>query len=1064
MPGFVADLHVHSKYSRATSKQADLVGLARWARIKGIRVVGTGDFTHPGWFQELQEGLVPEADGLFQLRPELDAEAVRDLPRACQGPVSFMLQVEISNIYKRAGRVRKVHNLVYVPSLEAADRFRQALAKVGNIASDGRPILGLDSRDLLEIVLETDPAAFLVPAHVWTPWFSVLGSKGGFDSLEDCFGDLLEHIFALETGLSSDPPMNWRLSRLDRYLLVSNSDAHSPAKLGREANLFTCEPSYPAMLEALKTGSGFGGTLEFYPEEGKYHLDGHRKCGVRLTPQETRRHGGLCPVCGKPVTVGVMHRVEELADRPDGSRPDGAKDFESLVGLESVLAEALGRRPGTKAVQTRYWKLLEELGPELVLLREVPLEDLARAAGSLVAEGVRRVRSGEVELAAGFDGEYGRVRIFDEAERRRLLGQGMLFAVQRAPVEGAPAAPPGKPPEPPAVGKTPQVCPRSERSSVAQPVPRDPVARLCTGLTPEQRAAVLAPPGRHVILAGPGTGKTRVLTARIAVQILNGMAPERVLAVTFTNKAAEQLADRLGELLGSRAERVRARTFHGICLEILEAEPERFGLQGQVEILDRASALALRGILRPEWPEQKWDRLLRLISKRKAGRPEDGIGSDFLQAARDYEAYLRAQGLLDLDDLVSLPVEAARRDRKVRSHLAGLFDALFVDEFQDVSPVQEELVELLGASGNVTVIGDPDQAIYGFRGADPEALERFLARHPDATLHRLTESFRTPDLVLKAAGRVVAPAGSTARLSSRVQYGSEALPVAVLPTERAEAEFVVAELERLLGGIRFFSLDSGRAESHAENPDIGFGDVAVLFRQRHQADALVEAFARSGLPFELAAGPAPWSDKARLVLALFRLGIQERAQSLWQEIAAKAAAACGLELSTQELAVRCVLPEDARSSARTLAERLWPHDESARRSVLQELEPILEGPVRRALAASSLGRAQDAWHPEADRVRLMTIHAAKGLEFQVVFLVGLNEGLLPARGADLAEERRLFYVALTRAKQHVYLSAARTRAGRPAGEISRFVAELKELARTRDGPKKRRRPSQLSLF
>jgi DNA helicase-2/ATP-dependent DNA helicase PcrA len=369
-----ADLHVHSRFSRATSRDCDLEHLAFWAGKKGISVVGTGDFTHPGWFEEIQSKLAPAEPGLYRLRPEVEKEVAERLGRAAPNHVRFMLQVEISTIYKKDGRTRKVHHLVYAPEIEHARRLSQSLARIGNIASDGRPILGLDSRNLLEIVLESGEGCYLVPAHIWTPWFAVLGSQSGFDSIEHCYGDLSGEVFALETGLSSDPAMNWRLSALDRYALVSNSDAHSPPKLGREACAFDTEPDYFAMRRALQTGEGYCGTVEFFPEEGKYHFDGHRKCGVCWPPEETRRHGGKCPVCGKPVTVGVMYRVCELADRTEAAAaaPQRAAPFRSLIPLEEILAEVHGVGAQSNTVQRKYEELIAQLGPELFILDSVP--------------------------------------------------------------------------------------------------------------------------------------------------------------------------------------------------------------------------------------------------------------------------------------------------------------------------------------------------------------------------------------------------------------------------------------------------------------------------------------------------------------------------------------------------------------------------------------------------------------------------------------------------------------------------------------------------------------------
>src|SRR5579862_5705483 len=323
-PRTYADLHIHSKYSRACSRDCDLEHLAWWAGRKGIGVVGSGDFTHPVWREELGAKLVPDAPGLFRLRPDLERAVHDTLPPACRTPVRFMLSSEISTIYKRDERTRKVHHLLYAPSLDAVDEITRALARVGNLASDGRPILGLDSRNLLEITLAGGPGCYLVPAHAWTPWFAVLGSKSGFDLVADCYGDLADQVFAIETGLSSDPPMNWTCSALDRYQLVSNSDAHSPPMLGREATTFDTERDYFAIERALRTGDGLAGTINFFPEGGRYHLDGHRKCGIRLQPAETSHRSGICPGCGKPLTIGVAHRVAELADRAPGYRPPGA--------------------------------------------------------------------------------------------------------------------------------------------------------------------------------------------------------------------------------------------------------------------------------------------------------------------------------------------------------------------------------------------------------------------------------------------------------------------------------------------------------------------------------------------------------------------------------------------------------------------------------------------------------------------------------------------------------------------------------------------------------------------
>lgn len=407
----IADLHIHSRFSMATSKEGTPENLDFWARKKGISLIGTGDFTHPVWREELKERLVSEGNGLYRLRDAYVKEESRKFPG--EG-TRFVVSGEISSIYKKNGKTRKVHNVILPPSLEAADAMAQRLEKIGNIHSDGRPILGLDSHDLLEMMLDVCPEGILIPAHIWTPHFSVLGAKSGFDSVEECFEELAPYIHALETGLSSDPAMNWRISKLDRYHLVSNSDAHSPSKLGREANLLDIDCSYEGLYRAIQTGEGLEGTVEFFPEEGKYHFDGHRKCGVSLSPVEAERLGGICPVCGKKLTMGVDHRVEQLADRAEGFVKKDGKKYESLVPLPEVISACMGYSTASKKVQGCFEQMIQTLGTEFDILRNVPSEDIKSCAGERIAEGIENVRTGNVKRIPGYDGEYGKIELFDE--------------------------------------------------------------------------------------------------------------------------------------------------------------------------------------------------------------------------------------------------------------------------------------------------------------------------------------------------------------------------------------------------------------------------------------------------------------------------------------------------------------------------------------------------------------------------------------------------------------------------------------------------------------------------
>ncbi|HZD01595.1 MAG TPA: UvrD-helicase domain-containing protein [Actinomycetes bacterium] len=1075
---FYADLHIHSKFSRACSRDCDLEHLAWWARRKGIAVVGSGDFTHPAWFEQLQANLVPAEPGLFRLREDLDREVERRLPPSCRRPVRFMLSVEISTIYKRGERTRKVHHLIYVPDLEAAAVFNRRLGRIGNITSDGRPILGLDSRDLLEVTLESGAGSYLVPAHVWTPWFAVLGSKSGFDTVEDCYLDLADHIFALETGLSSDPAMNWRVSRLDRYRLVSNSDAHSPPMLGREACMFDTPPDYYQMRRALETGEGYLGTVELFPEEGKYHLDGHRKCDVRLEPAETRRHRGNCPVCGKPLTVGVLHRVEALADRPEGSRPPGAAGFRSLVPLPEVMGEILRVGPKSKAVSGELAWLAERLGPELDVLTVTPLEEIRQAGSALLAEAIERLRQERVIRDAGFDGEYGVIRLFDPGELERPAGAAALF--------DAPAATPreGRRPRRAAAGAA------GAEGAAADPedaidalplVPVEPVAdRSCLGpLDPEQRAAAAVVHGPLLIVAGPGTGKTRTLTHRIAYLVTeHGVPPEQCLAITFTRRACGELAERLRTLVPALAERITVTTFHALGLAIAREQHAALGLDRDFQLADEAERLRLLRELTGA-SEREARRLLQELSRRRRG----SVPAETDELLERYRKTLHERHLVDFDDLLALPVALLSAAADLAARYRGRYRWISVDEYQDVDEPQYRLLRLLtAAEGNLCVIGDPDQAIYGFRGADVGFFLRFRRDFPGARTVHLSRNYRSSPAIVGGALQAIAP-GTLVRDRVLEPVGAVAAPPRIrvhrAPTEAAEAEFVVHTIERLLGGSTFFSFDSGRVEGEGAS-DLSFADIAVLYRTDAQAAPLVEALARAGMPFQkrsherLADLPGVQAILERLRRpreegedASADRSLLGRVRRAAQAAAAEAAAVEGGEDGGASAAV-------AAAAAVTAAELLAP------------LAERCGSDLERFRAELALGAQVDTWDPRADRVSLLTLHAAKGLEFPVVFLVGCEDGLLPlrfggsGRGAggaaadEVAEERRLFFVGMTRARSHLFLSFA-ARRGRH-GTVretspSPFLADIDDdlLERRSGAGRPARRPGaaagdQLSLL
>ena len=1108
MPPFYADLHIHSKFSRACSRDCDLEHLALVGRRKGISVIGTGDFTHPRWFEELETTLVPAEPGLFRLREDVERSVEARLPASCRGPVRFMLSVEISTIYKRAERTRKVHHLLYMPDLASAARCTAALGRIGNLASDGRPILGLDSRDLLEITLEAGEGAYLVPAHAWTPWFSPLGSKSGFDRVEDCYADLADHIFALETGLSADPEMCWRVSGLDRYRLVSNSDAHSPPALGREATVLDTELDYWAIRRALETGEGFEGTVEFFPEEGKYHLDGHRKCGVRMEPAETRRHGGRCPVCGKPPTVGVLHRVEELADRPEGARPPGAAGFRNIIQLPELAGEVLGVGPRSKAVAAVVAGLVDQLGPELDILERVPTDAIAKAGPPLLAEAIDRVRRGAVIRDAGYDGEYGTIRVFTPAELNRTPPTEVLFDLTPPPVPTAaplptaagvptptPAAPephrpvPG-PPEGdtspaadavPALVHSPPPLPDPDRGPhpdpAGEPDPAgDPglggepaVAGVLGGLDPEQRVAAGAPAGPLLVVAGPGTGKTRTLTHRLAYLVgERGVAAERCLAITFTRRACAELQERLDGLVPGDARRMLVTTFHGLGLRILRERHDAVGLGPGFRVADETERLELLGELLA-CSERDARRLLPELVRRKRARaarwPDlDAEASEVAGPLARYEAAMRKRDLVDLDDLLALPVMLLAGDPALAARYRERFGFVAVDEYQDVDELQYRLLRLLTTpESDLFVIGDPDQAIYGFRGADVGFFLRFAEDFPAATTVRLTRNYRSSPAIVAGALQAIAPSTLVAGRELAAVTALEAparITIHRAASDLAEAEFVVRSVDRLLGGASFLSLDSGRADGGAEH-GLSFADVAVLYRTDAQSGPLAEALGRAGMPF------------------------QKRSHDRLLDRPAVRALVRGLrDPGPAGTAPRPPGDREHRSLTARLAAAAatGPGNGEGAVEALDLLAPLVErcgDDLDRFLAELALGDEVDTWDPRADRVSLLTLHAAKGLEFPVVFLVGCEDGLLPLRFGprpspdELAEERRLFFVGMTRARSHLFLSHAGRRAWRGSvreAEPSPFLADLEAaLLDHATSPARPRRPQpasgdQLSLL
>ena len=1055
----IADLHIHSKYSRATSRDCDTLHLDQWARNKGIHIVGTGDFTHPGWRRELRESLLPAEEGLYTLKPELVLPAYAKE----SGPQPrFVVTGEISTIYKKNGKTRKVHHVIILPSIEAAEKLSHRLEAIGNLHSDGRPILGLDSHDLLEITLESCPEALYIPAHIWTPHFSLFGAFSGFDTLEECYEDLSPYVRALETGLSSDPTMNRLVSALDGYTLVSNSDAHSPGKLGREANLLDVPLSYSAMKHAIQTGDGFAGTLEFFPEEGKYHLDGHRDCKLCLTPEETLRLNGLCPVCGKKITIGVLHRVNALADRTEKELPKNIKPFESLIPLPELIASCTGFSVISKKTQARYIDMLGRLGDEFSILRSASFTEIESVAGFAIAEGIRRMRVGDVRRRSGFDGEFGVISLFDPHEREELEGQLSLLPVEKA-----------------SDAKIEKTSKKAFEKKASSKKKEQDDHSPTEALNASQLAAVQTQSPHTAVIAGPGTGKTKTLVSRIAFLIEEmGVHPSDITAVTFTRQAAAEMKERLTARLGRQKLRdLTVGTFHSICLGLLPPKP----------LLTDAQALdILREVLLTQGSDAKPSVIRQKISMVKNGKTCMQANLDEAIFAA-YAAKCENLGVRDMDDLLLDCLAVSVQGKRMFTHL-------LVDEFQDINPVQHQLV-LHWAAGEQTlfVIGDPDQSIYGFRGSNARCFAELAEKLPDLEQITLEQNYRSSPEILQNALSVIAhnPGGTRQLLPNRPPH----VPVQLVRSQEPWSQYIwiAKEIGRMVGGVDMISASAGEKDRHALR---SFSDIAVLCRTRHQLEQLEGYLLHDDIPCVIHGREDYLSDKRVLGTLGFFASLSDPQNSLllldalraiWRvpkALAQRAAhAAAGstqggsfdvdalrtslgefLPLALWLEAVTAYLPRIAKEKPRLLLQS-WV-DTYGKNAAMERL-----------LQASSLYETMDdfcnalLFGQEADirrtstkvyaknAVRLMTLHGSKGLEFPVVFLacdhMAIEDHTLSA--AELQEERRLFFVGMTRAREELILTGAQS---------SLFWNELADSVKRETLPARSKltQGEQLSLF
>jgi ATP-dependent DNA helicase UvrD/PcrA len=1126
---FIADLHVHSKYSRATAKNLDLENLYIAGQLKGITVLATGDVTHPAWFSEIKDKLVPAEDGLFKLKPDIARVCDQQIPDSCRGPVRFVLVSEISNIYKKNEKTRKNHNLVFFPDMDSAERFNQALDKIGNIKSDGRPILGLDARNLLEISLEMSSESFLVPAHIWTPWFSMLGSKSGFESVQECFEDLTPHIFAVETGLSSDPPMNWRVKDLDGLTLISNSDAHSPMKLGREANLFNTDLSYTHIKNAIKTGdpNQFLGTFEFFPEEGKYHIDGHRKCHHRSWPAKTLQKEGLCPVCGKPMTLGVLYRVAQLADRPLGSRPQLHHPFHHLIPLNEILSELLGVGPNTKTVNKVYHELLIKKGPELKILHDLPVSSLDHMDVPLLGEAIQRVRKKELQILPGYDGEFGTIKLFSPREKEKMSGQKRLFAVSIKVSDRRKG-------------------PKKNNKKVNKKHPAKEVSRTKTNkkaeLNRQQRSVVHHPGGPIIIVAGPGTGKTFTLTHRIAYLVNERQIPvQQMLGLTFTNQAAKEMLARLQQLLPQKNALPLVTTFHSFCLKTLQDyynNKEMIIIDDSERIEIIKDALALVQASGPKAPFSiAWLESAIIKTKQEKGAISDNfphltqVQQAWFQAVyTSYQTLLNIHCQLDYEDLIQDVVALFEKNDAARKAYKKKYPFVFVDEYQDINTGQYRILRALSNPvKDLCVIGDPDQSIYGFRGSDVRYFNRFLDDYPGAKQIHLVQNYRSTQTLLSVSQQMIAKAPDRETQDPVFSENKGSQQVGFIPCHSAKHEAVTIGkmIESMIGGLGFYSIDFGKTKESASQADRTFSDLAILYRTARQGDVIGDMLSSSGIPFQTTTrttsgfGPGmlalvsflkilfnrgSYTDLNRIIPYMDTCVGKKTVQSLklW---------AYGNRYKLDEALKKLLkfpisnLRKDRQKHLVDLVKNVSALEKKiSHQSILEKIDLILDHTMIREKEkniensffdqldglrqmASPYGNNHrlffermalqadvDTYDADSEKVTLMTMHASKGLEFPVVFITGCEDGLIPfsrseAEKQDQNEERRLFYVAMTRAKEVLYLTSADKRKihGRLVSRtISPYVMDVENLLRQTNRHEDRKRPlkpqTQLGLF
>ncbi|MCK5393195.1 MAG: UvrD-helicase domain-containing protein, partial [Candidatus Omnitrophica bacterium] len=935
------------------------------------------------------------------------------------------LTSEISTIYKKNNKVRKVHNIIFAPDFDVVEKIQQKLSNIGNITSDGRPILGFDSRNLLDLVLNVSEKILFVPAHIWTPWFSALGEKSGFDTIEECYSDLSGYIYAVETGLSTDAPMNWMCSFLDKYTLISNSDAHSPEKLGRNANIFDTGISYNDITNAIKTGNPkqFLGTIDLFPQEGKYHYAGHRKCSICWDPLETLKNKNVCSVCGKMITLGVINRIVELSDRKDLTERKNRLPFHSIIPLKKILSEINGVGPNSKKITNIYNVLIQKTCPELELLLDFPLDKIKQTGSELLMEGIRRMRNKEIYIKEGFDGEYGVIKVFRQDEIKQFSNQKSLFGNINKNLL--------KPEKRKIINfdlKEYQYL-KNQKTQDKHGIDGNNILdiTITDQLNSSQREAVEHPKGPLLILAGPGTGKTKTLTHRIANFIQNkGVLPENILAVTFTNKAANTIKERLNIILENKAilPKLQISTFHGLGLFFIKENYKIIGRDKNFSVIDETDKeLILKNL---DCPQKEIKNISNFITaiKKNLETEYDNKKTDLKKIIENYDNFLKVENLLDFDDLLFLSVQMLKTNTNILQHYREEYKWILIDEYQDINFIQYQLLKLLmpDKHSNICAIGDPNQSIYGFRGADIKYIKKFTTDYPDSSIYELKKSYRCSDYILKASGNLINHQNKN--VLKGLQKGVK-IKIVKNNSDKSEAEFVARSIENMIGGLRFFSMDSEITQGNNFSEIKSLSDFAVLCRIKNQFKTIEKAFNDHSIPYQSTGDTSLMRQRnVKLIIDLLSFSLNPKNNFL----KLKNKKMLSEIKDTEILKINEIKP--VKDKVKTIIEKHIKELTSQDKIILKNLIEIAKNfgnNLKNFLDFFALCNETDIYKKNTENVNLMTLHAAKGLEFKCVFIVGCENRLLPYslfenQKSNFEEEKRLLYVGMTRAEEYLILS------------------------------------------